>query len=491
MKVVETDLAVVGSGVTGVLVAEALLAKGRRVTMLERGALKPHAEQLRDGRHTDDVPGGRPNHDLAPGTREYPWSYLYGVGGSCLHWTGNTPRLLAEDFRMRSEHGVMEDWPVTLEELLPHYRRAERLLGVAGAPDAPGDRPAMPAHPFSPFDEVLAPLLAPYVPLPQARPTIAIGPRAACCASGMCELCPVDARFSVLNGLARVLAHPALDLRTQTVVESVGLDPGGRRATGIRCLDAAGERFEVRAPAVVLAAGGFENPALLLRSGLERPDTGRYLFDHAHRTLWVEVARELDPGRGTSLSTGVTEAFRAGPFRAHRGAAYVSTYNPGLPPEPGIVDALLAGGDGLAARTRAQERWRHTIVLDALLDDVPQAARRVTLSPARDAFGLPKVRVAYPPPTDYEERGWAAARDGILERLAPLGVRSHAEHPGPAGAHLLGTCRIGGVVDADQRHLDVENLFVAGGSAFPTYSAAHPTLTIAAMALRLGALLAA
>ena len=41
------------------------------------------------------------------------------------------------------------------------------------------------------------------------------------------------------------------------------------------------------------------------------------------------------------------------------------------------------------------------------------------------------------------------------------------------------------MVDADLRHLDVENLWVAGGSCFPAYSAAHPTLTIAALAIRL------
>jgi len=43
-----------------------------------------------------------------------------------------------------------------------------------------------------------------------------------------------------------------------------------------------------------------------------------------------------------------------------------------------------------------------------------------------------------------------------------------------------------GVVDPDQRHHRVENLYVSGGSSFPTYSAAHPTLTIAALAIRLG-----
>jgi len=80
--------------------------------------------------------------------------------------------------------------------------------------------------------------------------------------------------------------------------------------------------------------------------------------------------------------------------------------------------------------------------------------------------------------------------------LAPL-QPTHVEEPrGPAGSHLLGTCRMatdgtGGVVDRDLRHLDVENLWVAGGSAFPTYGSLHPTLTIAALAVRLGDHLAA
>ena len=73
-------------------------------------------------------------------------------------------------------------------------------------------------------------------------------------------------------------------------------------------------------------------------------------------------------------------------------------------------------------------------------------------------------------------------------------ARKSKPTPGPRGGHLLGTCRMGAgedaVVDADMRHHDLENLFVAGGSAFPTYGPVHPTLTIAALALRLGERLA-
>ena len=121
-----------------------------------------------------------------------------------------------------------------------------------------------------------------------------------------------------------------------------------------------------------------------------------------------------------------------------------------------------------------------------LTEDLPQAGRRVQLSANKDSFGLPLNRISYPESTRYELDGKQAAIDGVRRRLRPLGAESVDADVGPRGGHLLGTCRIGdgdlGVVDSDQRHLDLENLFVAGGSAFPTYSPVHPTLTISALA---------
>ena len=58
------------------------------------------------------------------------------------------------------------------------------------------------------------------------------------------------------------------------------------------------------------------------------------------------------------------------------------------------------------------------------------------------------------------------------------------------GNHHLGTTRMHddpkqGVVDADARVHGVANLFVAGSSVFPTYSASNPTLNLIALTLRL------
>lgn len=502
MKTIEADIAIVGSGVCGLLAAWAPLQAGARVAMLERGALKTHAEQLADGKWEADVPGARPNNETAPGTPSYPWSYVYGVGGSSLHWSGTTPRFVANDFKMRSSYGVMVDWPLTLEELAPYYGRAEQALGIAGAPEDGGgagggpslpDARTLPAHPHSPMDRVVAPFLQPFGPLPQARPSQPIEGRPACCGSATCELCPVDARFSALNGLRAVLEHPGLELRQQTVASRLRTAPGGGAIEAIEAIDSAGGRMQVRAERYVLAANGFENPGLLLRSGLERQDVGHYLSDHGHTNVIVSVKQDVRPGYGTTLVTGLSEAFRDGPFRSRRAGAIVSPYNPGAPLGELVVEGVLAGNDGKRTRTEALRRWKRILPLDMLSEDTPQAGRRVTLSSNRDSFGLPLNQTTYSPPSRYERDGIASVIEQLRRRLAPLGVREIVAQPGPRGGHLLGTCRMGagdeGVVDSELRHLDLENLFVAGGSAFPTYGPVHPTLTIAALALRLGDLL--
>lgn len=504
MRTIEADIAIVGSGVCGLLAAWAPLQSGARVAMLERGALKTHREQLADREWAADVPGAAPNNETAPGTFDYPWSYVYGVGGSSLHWSGTTPRFVAGDFRMRSTYGVMLDWPLSLEDLLPYYRRAEQALSIAGAPEEgpangggpplPGAR-TLPPHPRSPMDRVVAPYLSPFRPLPQARPTQPVQGRPACCGTATCELCPVDARFSALNGLRSVLGHPGLELHQRTVAARLLTSGDGRRIEAVEAIDSGGRRLRVRARCYVLAANGFENPGILLRSGLERPDVGRYLSDHVHTTLFVTLRRNVHPGYGSTLVTGLSEAFRDGPFRSRHAAAILGPYNPGAPLSPLVVEGVLAGGEGKRVRADARARWKRILPLDMLSEDKPQRGRRVTLSPNRDSFGLPLNRTTYTPSSRYERDGIDHVVEELRRRLAPLGVRDVEARPGPRGGHLLGTCRMGsgddGVVDSDMRHLDVENLFVAGGSAFPTYGPVHPTLTIAALALRLGELLAA
>ena len=59
-----------------------------------------------------------------------------------------------------------------------------------------------------------------------------------------------------------------------------------------------------------------------------------------------------------------------------------------------------------------------------------------------------------------------------------------------AGDHHLGATRMSlksddGVVDENLKVHGIENLYIAGGSVFPSSGFANPTLTIIALAIRL------
>jgi len=493
MGTLEAETVVIGSGLAGVLVARELAASGQRCTILERGSLMSWDEQARLKRWQEDLPTSELNHENDPSGLDYPWTYVYGVGGSANRWAGTSPRFLPEDFEVRSRYGIMRDWPLTYAELAPFYRSAERAMGVAGAENAlmPATDYPVPPHPPGGQDQVLEPHLKPMIPLPQARPTEAIGTRAACCGSGRCQLCPVDARFSVLNALSGVFEHPDVALRQKTVAAKLVSDSSGRRVSAVECLREGGERLTIRARRFVLAANGIESAGLLLRSGIVTGDTGRYLFDHYNSAALVRVDTDTGAGIGSSLATSGIYSYYSGEFRRHRAGVLMLPFNPGAPiMADRLIAAISDGRSGRDLRRDVATEWRQTFALDLFIDDVPNRRNRVTLSSRKDALGLPLNHVHYERPGDYWQRGVDHVVADLPRRLRELGARDVRYLGAPQGAHLLGTLRMGSddraVVDRHQRHRRRENLFVSGGAVFPTYSPSHPTLTIAALAIRLG-----
>jgi choline dehydrogenase-like flavoprotein len=100
----------------------------------------------------------------------------------------------------------------------------------------------------------------------------------------------------------------------------------------------------------------------------------------------------------------------------------------------------------------------------------------------------------------YTRAAFGPALDVIAEILraidaTPIAVDRDPLHYSGAG-HIMGTCRMGfdaadSVVDPGCRSHDHPNLYIAGASTFPTCGTANPTITIAALALRAAANIAA
>ena len=503
MNNAEADTVIVGSGLAGVLVAREIASQGESVAIVERGSMVSWEDQIRAHesqatlRAEGSGPGSVHNEENAPGGSDWVWEYIYAVGGTCNHWVGSSPRFLPEDFEMHSRYGVMTDWPLTYDDLATHYEAAEQVLGVAGAPNRlmPGADYPLPSHPLSPQDRAIAPHLEPFIPLAQARPTKPVGSRPACCGSNRCELCPVDARFSVLNGLGGTLERPEVQLLSETTGVRLLPGPSGDRIEALECITDEGAPLRLHGRRFVVAAGAIESAGLLLRSQIDDPDTGRYLAARPDVALLVSTRDPVGPGHGSSLATGASYAYYSGPFRERRAAAMLVPQNIGVPSPmvEAATDGVLAGHSGADVRRNAVSSWERTLALSVILDCEPTAANTVSLSPTRGAFGLPLNRLTYSP-SGYSQRALEHLVADIPRRLGKLGAHDARLVSRPLRSHLLGTLRMGsgsdGVVDSDLRHKRLENLFISGGAVFPTYAATHPTHTIAALAIRLGRLLA-
>ncbi|HWY14136.1 MAG TPA: GMC family oxidoreductase [Rhizomicrobium sp.] len=138
--------------------------------------------------------------------------------------------------------------------------------------------------------------------------------------------------------------------------------------------------------------------------------------------------------------------------------------------------------------------------LDIHAEQQPCADSRITIGDNLDPLGMPRVRIDWRyTGADIEtvirtltlfQEEIASWGGGILE-FRPEEVEAAMLCDGAYGGHHIGTARMStrpdnGVVDANCRVHGITNLYVAGSAVFPTSGQANPTLTVVALAIRLG-----
>jgi choline dehydrogenase-like flavoprotein len=139
--------------------------------------------------------------------------------------------------------------------------------------------------------------------------------------------------------------------------------------------------------------------------------------------------------------------------------------------------------------------------LHALIEPLPDPDSRVTLSDEQDELGMARVRVQWRL-DGLVQRTFDRACSIFAEELDRAGIAKVSLGPSLQGRdwrteiefvpshHQLGTTRMhnsprSGVVDRHGLVHGMRNLFIAGGSVFPTAGAAPPALTVIALALRM------
>lgn len=438
------------------------LPQGLSVLVIEKGPVQPHEDQLARGL------GGAEDfaQDNRSGHRK-DWIAHSLFGGNSHCWWACTPRFHPHDFRMGTLYGRGMDWPLGYEDLEPHYADVEDAMQIAGGGSdhiLPRSRP----FPFAPHagsrtDAVLRAADDRWFAQPTARSNG--GARAVCCTNGVCNLCPVDAKFTILNGLES-FDRPGTHLLLGAEVRALDIGAGTARAVEVRLPD--GSARSIRADLVALGTNAVFNAAILMRSGLTAPALGRYLHEQVSQMVTLDIDRPNYFG-ATSI-TGHGYGFYDGSHRRDHAAVLMENWNapPAIRPVPG--------------------RWTERLLLKLIAEDLPQADNRVVL----DGDSPRLIWQGHDP---YAAAGLAAVRTALPDAL-PFRVEGMTASPLSATeAHIQGTTRMGrdvteGVIDRDLRCFEARNVLALGAGAFPSCSPANPTLTLSALSLRAARVLA-
>jgi choline dehydrogenase-like flavoprotein len=313
-------------------------------------------------------------------------------------------------------------------------------------------------------------------------------------------MCP---RTQCKGDTTRFCLRPALERHGAKLLTECEVSRIEASAEAVRFVHATWKDRELRIPArtVVLAAGGFMTPAILLRSQSEDwPDglanssglVGRNLMLHSGDFIAIRPPKQV-------AFSGPMKAISLNDFYVRKGKKLGTLQSVGVTASPGLVLGYLRG------QVEKDPTWwlklarpffrpvahaaafffRHAGMLATIVEDLPYYDNRVVVD-LEDRNGM---RFEYTYSEDLRQRNRLLRRE-IAEAVAPL--RTQVLVGGERNlnyGHVCGTCRFGddpneSVLDRDNRSHDLPNLFVVDSSFFPSSSGTNPSLTISANALR-------
>jgi choline dehydrogenase-like flavoprotein len=397
---------------------------------------------------------------------------------------------------MKSRYGIARDWPLSYDELEPYYVEAERELGVAGG-DAPGMPPrsspyALPPHPYSYSDkEIFFPAFEKAgLTLGHNPMAVASQPydgRAQCAGYTTCApMCGSGAKYTGMVHVRKAEATGRAEVRSQCHVRRVKL-ASARKAGHVEYVDAKGVASRVEARAFVIAAGGIENPRLLLLSELANESglVGRTLMFHTAAGVRATM-KERVGGHRIGFGTAIC-------WDHHQHKNFPEIGNMILFPADlqGPMPSAIAresGLSGAALKEHVRKAYGSNVKVIAEGEMLPNPDNRIALSSkTTDRFGDPVPRITMAM-GEFENRTMQRGVEIGRRIMEIAGAVKIWTDTNPLGGHYMGSTCMGSdprtsVCDKYGRCHGIDNLYIAGSSIFATSSASHPTLTIAALAL--------
>jgi choline dehydrogenase-like flavoprotein len=289
MNTPQYDAVIVGSGISGALIAKQLGLKGKRVLILEAGAEVPanidaflerfflSTGKVPEIPYTPEIftpPGGNALTD--PGTwnagrptvltlnadnwQDPKQAYLIQQGplafgstydrvgaGTTRHWLGTSLRFVPNDFKMKTVYGRFVDWPFGYDELEAWYGRAEYEIGVSadkanqdylGITFPPDYNYPMPSIPMSMVDDAVAAgitgltidgVALTVTETPAGRNSQPYQSRRVCAGNTNCiPICPIQAKYDASVTLNDALQTGNVEIRYRTVASEVVVGGDGQ-----------------------------------------------------------------------------------------------------------------------------------------------------------------------------------------------------------------------------------------------------------------------
>jgi len=476
---------VIGSGPGGALVARSLAARGADVVVLESGPVVRPQQFSRDMGETLSKYFWEGGLRAARGPVPLPSLTGRVLGGGSVFNSAICMRMPdwgAE--RWRDEHGV-EGCMDT--DLAPYFEFMEKYLHVAPTPDEVlGTRNLL----FKKGGEAMG-----------FEPTSIERSVDGCHGSGNCLLgCKNSAKMSMdRKGIPEVLERGG---RVYTSAHVDTLIMRGKRAAGVvgKVVDpVTGKKtHEVRITArtaVIVAAGAYHTPCILIRSGVQHPALGKNLRTHPGGLVMGLFDEEVNPWIGATqafhvskfLPEGIklesawtSEAIFASTFKGV-GAEYVDRNRSFKHLAP--WDVWVSGDDSVGS-----VRPLPSGLVDIQYDFRAGDARRLQEGYAKlmdmsFAAGARKVFTPFSEPFDviYDADDVKKFR---ATHFTPKDFQTGSNH-------LFGTTRMGGnreeyPLNSQGAMRGYEGIYVCDTGMFPSTPGANPMMTLMAIAERMG-----
>ena len=504
------DVIIIGTGAGGGTLARHLAPSGKQILLLERGGwLRREPQNISaeevfvNNRYVSADTWRYENGE------EFQPQIHYCVGGATKLYGAALYRLRAEDFGELKHHdGLSPAWPIGYGELEPYYALAEQRYCVHGARgEDPTEPPSSGPYPFPAVshepriqqlsDDLVAlghhPFHAPCgVLLNESNMAFS-----ACMRCNNCDgfPCIVHAKSDAdVLGVRPALEHPNVELRTDTEAVRLTTNPAGTAVTGV-VINHGGTEETLTADLFVVACGAANSARLLLRSANDQHPRGlangsdqvgrNYMFHNSQAVLALSLEENPTVFQKT---LGLNDFYFRGPdFEFPMGNIQMV----------GKSQAPMFRGEK-PGETRFAPNWSledvalHAVDFWLSTEDLPRAENRVTV----DDKGA--ITIAYTPTNDEPKQ---RLFEQLKSMLGDLGMHHHHllphtaylknEIPVAGVAHQAGTCRFGAnastsVLDANCKAHELDNLYMADTSVFPSIGAVNPALTAMANSLRVG-----